>query len=99
MNRKVKAYNNRGKDDIYFPHLETRDVGAEEGGELASAPGALALVTQLVIQHVRLHLHLQSPHFYKDDDILIRFTNFFFPGTYRSGEEDNEKHENIWPVS
>jgi len=37
--------------------LQTGDVGAEEGGELAAASRALALVTHLVVQHVRLHLH------------------------------------------
>ena len=38
--------------------LEAGDIGAEEGGELAPTPGTLTLVTQLVIQHIRLHLHL-----------------------------------------
>lgn len=38
--------------------LQTGDVSAEEGGELASAARALALVTQLVVQDVGLHLHL-----------------------------------------
>ena len=40
--------------------LQAGDVGAEEGRELAGAAGALALVTHLVIQHVRLHLHLRD---------------------------------------
>lgn len=38
--------------------LQAGDVGAEERGELSSATRSLALVTQLVVQHVRLHLHL-----------------------------------------
>ena len=39
--------------------LQARDVGAEEGSELAATARTLTLVTQLVIQHVRLHLDLQ----------------------------------------
>lgn len=39
--------------------LQARDVGTEERGELASTACALALVTHLIVQHVRLHLHLQ----------------------------------------
>lgn len=42
--------------------LQTGDVGAEEGRELAAAAGALALVAHLVVQHVRLHLHLRGKH-------------------------------------
>ena len=38
--------------------LEAGDVGAEEGGELAPAARALALVTQLVVQHIWLYFHL-----------------------------------------
>lgn len=38
--------------------LEAGDVGAEEWRELASTSGSLALVTHLVIEHVRFHLHL-----------------------------------------
>ncbi len=38
--------------------LEAGDVCAEEGGKLAATARTLALVTQLVIQHVRLHLNL-----------------------------------------
>ena len=40
-------------------HLKAGDVGAEEGRELAAAPRSLALVAELVVQHVRLHLDLQ----------------------------------------
>lgn len=39
--------------------LQTGDVGAEEGRELAAAAGSLALVAELVVQHVWLHFHLQ----------------------------------------
>lgn len=39
--------------------LQARDVGTEERGELASTARSLALVTHLIVQHVRLHLHLQ----------------------------------------
>lgn len=38
--------------------LQARHVGAEEGRELASAARPLTLVAQLVVQNVRLHLHL-----------------------------------------
>ena len=41
-------------------YLQTGDVGAEEGRELPPAPRALALVAQLVVQHVRLHFHLKA---------------------------------------
>lgn len=37
--------------------LETRDVGAKERSELPSAARALAFVTQLIVQDIRLHLH------------------------------------------
>lgn len=39
--------------------LQARDIGTEERGELASAARTLALITHLIIQYVRLHLHLQ----------------------------------------
>lgn len=38
--------------------LQTGDVGAEEGSELAPTSGSLAFVTHLVVQDVRLDLHL-----------------------------------------
>lgn len=38
--------------------LETGDVSAEEGSELPPTACPLALITQLVIQHVWLHFHL-----------------------------------------
>ena len=38
--------------------LQAGDVGAEERRELAPASRALALVTELIVQYVRLHLHL-----------------------------------------
>ena len=40
--------------------LETRDVGAEEWGELAGATTAATLVTHLVVKYVRLHLDLAT---------------------------------------
>ena len=40
--------------------LQTRDVGAEEGSELAAAPATLALVADLIVQHVWLHLDLRQ---------------------------------------
>lgn len=43
--------------------LETSDVSAEEGSKFPAAASALALVTQLVIQDVGLHLHL---HFQRE---------------------------------
>ena len=36
------------------------DVGTEEGGELASTPRTLALITHLVVQHVWFNLHLEQ---------------------------------------
>lgn len=38
--------------------LQAGDIGAEEGGKLPPAARPLALVTHLVVQDVRLHLHL-----------------------------------------
>ena len=38
--------------------LQAGDVGTEEGGELPPAACPLALVTHLVVQDIRLHLHL-----------------------------------------
>lgn len=38
--------------------LQAGDVGTEEGGELPPTACPLALITHLVIQDVRLHLHL-----------------------------------------
>lgn len=38
--------------------LQAGDVGTEEGGKLPPAARPLALITHLVIQDVRLHLHL-----------------------------------------
>lgn len=47
-----------GSPAVFTVVLEASDVGAEEGGEFAAAARALALVTQLVIQHIWLHFHL-----------------------------------------
>lgn len=46
--------------------LQTCDVGAEEGRKLASAARPLTLITQLIIQNVRLHLHLHETDFNLD---------------------------------
>ena len=40
--------------------LQTRDVGTEEGRELATTARSLTLVAQLVIQHIRFHLDLRK---------------------------------------
>lgn len=38
--------------------LQTGDIGTEEWGKLPTAACALTLITHLIIQHVRLHFHL-----------------------------------------
>ena len=38
--------------------LQAGDIGTEEGGKLPSTACSLALIAHLVIQDVRLHLHL-----------------------------------------
>lgn len=48
-----------GRPAVLAVVLQTGDVGAEERRELAAAASPLALVTQLVVQHVWLHFHLQ----------------------------------------
>ena len=53
--------------------LQARDVGAEEGRKLAAAARALALVAQLVVQHVWLHFHLQS-----EAGIQLDFLKYYF---------------------
>ncbi len=40
--------------------LQARHVGAEEGRKFAAATRPLTLVAHLVVEHVRLHLHLQN---------------------------------------
>lgn len=45
---------------VFTVVLQTGDVGTEEWGELPTAACALTLVTHLIIQHVRLHLHLDQ---------------------------------------
>lgn len=44
---------------VFAVVLQTGHVGAEERCELAAAAHALTLVADLVVQYVRLHLHLQ----------------------------------------
>jgi len=39
--------------------LQAGHVGAEERCELATAARSLALITHLVVQNIRLHLHLK----------------------------------------
>lgn len=43
---------------VFTVVLQTGDVGTEEWGELPTAACALTLVTHLIIQHIRLHFHL-----------------------------------------
>lgn len=63
--------------------LQASDIGTEEGGKLASAPRPLALVTHLVIQDVRLHLHLRSK--VKQKNYLSSLYTFkFFPRNQES---------------
>lgn len=47
--------------------LQTGDISAEKGSEFPSAACTLALITQLIIQDVGLHLHLHT-HSWKDVD-------------------------------
>lgn len=49
-----------GRPAVLAVVLQTGDVGAEERRELPAAASSLALIAQLVIQHVWLHFHLQS---------------------------------------
>ena len=49
-----------GRPAVLAVVLQTGDVGAEERCKLPAAAGSLALIAQLVIQHVWLHFHLQS---------------------------------------
>lgn len=48
-----------GRPAVLAVVLQTGDVGAEERCKLAAAASPLALITQLVIQYVWLHFHLQ----------------------------------------
>lgn len=48
-----------GGPAVFTVILQAGDVGAEKRGELPPAAGPLTLVTQLVIQDVWLHFHLQ----------------------------------------
>lgn len=45
---------------VFAVILQTGHVGAEKWRELATAPRPLALITQLVIQNIRLDLHLEN---------------------------------------
>lgn len=40
--------------------LQAGDIGTEEGGKLPPTARPLALVTHLIVQDVRLHLHLKE---------------------------------------
>ena len=48
-----------GRPAVLAVVLQAGDVGAEERGELAAAARPLALVAQLVVEHVWLHFHLR----------------------------------------
>lgn len=50
--------------------LQAGDVGTEEGGELAPTACPLALVAHLVVQDVRLDLHLAKKKTKKQNRIL-----------------------------
>lgn len=50
--------------------LQAGDVGTEEGGELAPTACPLALVAHLVVQDVRLDLHLAKKKNKKQNRIL-----------------------------
>ena len=47
-----------GRPAVLTVVLQTGDVGAEERCKLPAAASSLALIAQLVIQHVWLHFHL-----------------------------------------
>lgn len=49
-----------GGPAVFAVVLQTGDIGAEKGRKLAAAAGSLALVAELVVQHVWLHFHLQQ---------------------------------------
>lgn len=49
-----------GRPAVFTVVLQTGHVGAEERRKLPPAARSLALVTQLVIQHVWLHFHLET---------------------------------------
>lgn len=48
-----------GRPAVLAVVLQTGDVGAEERCKLAAAASSLALIAELVVQHVWLHFHLQ----------------------------------------
>lgn len=49
-----------GRPAVLAVVLQAGDVGAEERRELPAAASPLALVAQLVVQHVWLHFHLPA---------------------------------------
>ena len=51
-------------------YLKTCDISAEERSKLSSTPSSLTLVTQLVIQHIGLHLDLNK-HSVKSRSIIF----------------------------
>ena len=50
--------------------LQTSDVGTEERGKLSTTARTLALITHLIIQHIRLHFNLFQ-------QIVIKINKFF----------------------
>ncbi len=60
-----------GRPAVLAVVLQTGDVGAEERCKLAAAASSLALIAQLVIQHIWLHFHLQSE---EGNSNIISFT-------------------------
>ena len=49
-----------GRPAVLAVVLQTGHVGAEERSKLPPAAGALALITQLVVQDIWLHFHLSD---------------------------------------
>ncbi len=56
--QKEKQTKNKQKRIDFSSHLKAGDVGAKERRKTAGRARALALVAELVVEHVGLHLHL-----------------------------------------
>lgn len=58
--------------------LQASDIGTKKGSKFATAPGTLAFITHLVIQHVWLYLHLfKSKTKSTEENNLIRLEQLF----------------------
>ena len=62
-----------GRPAVLAVVLQTGDVGAEERRKLPAAASSLALIAQLVVQHVWLHFHLGGESV--DISRVVSFTN------------------------